>query len=412
MASTKKNILYLAISQGSNYLLPLLIYPVIIRAIGINAFGKVTFAIVIMQMFFLIIDFGFGYSATKHVALNYRNKVFLSHYFAKITAARFLFFTGTVVILFIGLLVPPLNEIRNLLFIAMIAVFFNIINPNWFLQGLGMMKIMAINSLISRGISIVLIYLSIKWINNIYYIIVVLVFPYIYYSFASFLFVLKKGYIVLYKPKIHEVLDVIKDSAYFFFSTLATSAYTMLTPIILGSISGTVSLGIFNSANLIKQGFAGLISPIIQAFYPKVNVVYKEEPSNARRLVYKLLLCIVFLFSLASLPFVLFSSEIASLLFGNKAGDILETLRLMSFLPLLIAINSIVGLLILVPEGENKKYFNVIISGGIVCLLSVYPLCFYYGASGAAISLIIAEIVVFLGMIKYLIKGSVWTKRK
>ncbi|HCL5258577.1 TPA: polysaccharide biosynthesis C-terminal domain-containing protein, partial [Salmonella enterica] len=69
--------------------------------------------------------------------------------------------------------------------------------------------------------------------------------------------------------------------------------------------------------------------------------------------------------------------------------------------------NSIVGLLILVPEGQNKKYFNVIISGGIVCLLSVYPLCFYYGASGAAISLIIAEIVVFFGMIKYLIKGSV-----
>ncbi|EEN5780012.1 oligosaccharide flippase family protein, partial [Salmonella enterica] len=61
MASTKKNILYLAISQGSNYLLPLLIYPVLIRTIGINEFGKVTFAIVIMQMFFLIIDFGFGY---------------------------------------------------------------------------------------------------------------------------------------------------------------------------------------------------------------------------------------------------------------------------------------------------------------------------------------------------------------
>ncbi|AXC65818.1 hypothetical protein DOE63_09680 [Salmonella enterica subsp. diarizonae serovar 59:z10:-] len=196
------------------------------------------------------------------------------------------------------------------------------------------------------------------------------------------MFVLKKGYVVLYKPKIHEVFDVIKDSAYFFFSTLATSAYTMLTPIILGSVSGTAALGIFNSANLIKQGFAGLISPIIQAFYPRVNVAYREEQSNARRLVYKLLLSVVFSFSLVSLPFILFSSELALLLFGNKAGDILETLRLMSFLPLLIAINSIVGLLILVPEGQNKKYFNVIISGGIVCLLSVYPLCFYYGASG------------------------------
>ncbi|AXC65819.1 hypothetical protein DOE63_09685 [Salmonella enterica subsp. diarizonae serovar 59:z10:-] len=192
MASTKKNILYLAISQGSNYLLPLLIYPVLIRTIGINEFGKVTFAIVIMQMFFLIIDFGFGYSATKYVALNYNDKDFLSHYFVKVTAARLLFFIGTLIILFIGLLVPSLNEIRTLLFISMIAVFFNIINPNWFLQGLGMMKIMAINSLLSRGISIALIYLSIKWINNIYYIIAVLVFPYVYYSLASFFVCAKK----------------------------------------------------------------------------------------------------------------------------------------------------------------------------------------------------------------------------
>lgn len=412
MASTRRNVLYLAISQGSNYLLPLLIYPVLIRAIGIDEFGKVTFAIVIMQLFFLLIDFGFGYSATKHVALNSGDKNFLTCYFAKVTGARLLFFVGTIVLLFIGLLIPSLYEIRSLLFIAMIAVFFNIINPNWFLQGLGMMKIMAINSLISRGLGIAFIYLSIRWMNDIHFITAVLIFPYVYYSVASFLFLLKRGYISYYKPKIYEIIEVIKDSAYFFFSTLATSAYTMLTPIILGSVSGTVALGVFNSANLVKQGFAGLVSPIIQALYPRVNIAYKEDKLNARKLVFKILRPIAFLFFTVSLPFVLFSSEFASILFGKKGLDIIETLRLMSFLPLLIAINSIVGLLILVPEGENKKYFNVIVSGGIACLFSIYPLCHYYGANGAAVSLIIAEVIVFFGMMSYLIKEKMWTKTK
>lgn len=103
---------------------------------------------------------------------------------------------------------------------------------------------------------------------------------------------------------------------------------------------------------------------------------------------------------------MLYSPFIASMLFGNYSEDIVETLQLMSFLPILIAINSIIGLLILVPEGENKKYFKVIISGGCCCLLFIYPLCYSYGAVGAAMSLIIAELVVLLGMMSYLMKTN------
>lgn len=259
MKNTKKNIIYLAVSQGTNYLLPLLIYPVLIKTVGVSDFGKVSLAIVVMQLSFLVIEFGFGYSATRIVALNENRHQFLTKYLFDIILARLMLFLLSTIMLLFSFYIDAIYEIKELVLIVIAAGFFNIINPNWFLLGLGMLKVMAVNSILSRGISILAAYLLIDKQSSLIFITLILIFPYVFYSMASVFFLFKKGYVVCYKPKLCEIIDVMRDGAYFFFSTLATSAYTMLTPIILVTVSGTMALGVFNSANLVKQGVAGLV---------------------------------------------------------------------------------------------------------------------------------------------------------
>lgn len=407
MTSSRLNIIYVAISQGANYLLPILAYPMLIHTIGIERFGKVSFALVIMQLSFLFIDFGFGYSATRIVALKESDFEFVKKIFMKVTIARTLLFCVSLIIILLLCLFQPFAEIKEIILITIIASLFNVINPNWLLQGLGMMRIMAINSLISRGATIFAVYIGIKSLDNLTVIMMILITPYILYSVLSVMHVQRKGYVLLYFPKLRDVVETIKDGAYFFFSTIATSAYTMLTPIILGTVSGTTALGVFNSANLVKQGVAGLIGPVIQAYYPRVNVKYQASRYTARRFVYNLLWIASVVCVAISLPFILYPSFFSGVIFGSDNHSLAGVLRLMLFLPILSVVNSMIGLLILVPEGKNKIFFKIILCGSVCCLISIYPMCHSYGAVGAVLSLIFAELVVLVGMSIYLLKNRV-----
>lgn len=382
-----------------------MIYPLLIRILGVESFGKVSLSIVIMQMLFLIVEYGFGYSATRLVAINRGDKEYISKSLAKIIVARLWLFIPVMLIVMCFLLIPSLYDIRNLLYISLIAVFFNIFNPNWLLQGLEMMKLMAINSLVSRGIAISFIYgyVFILNRNDIIEIAFILILPYVIYSISAMGWLVADKLVCVYIPTRKDVIGVLKDGAYFFFSTLATSTYTMLTPIILGIVAGNTAVGIFNSANMVKQALAGLIAPIIQAFYPKINILNQSDPRRARQQSISLLKWLVSFFVVISIPIVLYPDVFAEIIFGNKGAEIKDALRLMTLLPVLIVFNSIVGLLILVPQGKNNIYFRIICSGGIGCLLLIYPLSKYFDVIGAIWSLFAAEIIVALGMSLYLI---------
>lgn len=51
-----------------------------------------------------------------------------------------------------------------------------------------------------------------------------------------------------------------------------------------------------------------------------------------------------------------------------------------------------------------KTVFQIYFPRTITCLSIVYPACKYYGATGAIVSLIVAEIFVGMGMLKQFIK--------
>ena len=379
MSKTKLNVLYLAISQGANYLLPLLIFPYLVRVIGVSNFGDLSFSLITIQVLLMVVEYGFGYSGTREIALN-NDKKYHSEFFCGVVLARFILMLIAAIILIILCFFYVFNDVKSLLCVGFLSVIAGVFNPNWFLQGKEMMSVMAVLSLFSRGIAVVAVYLIIKPATPMY---------------ISAL---------LCRPPIKKIQVILKNGFHFFCSTLATSAYTMLTPLVLGGVSGKFDVGIFNSANMIKQGLAGLASPLVQAFYPRINILQRENPYIANlksRMILKYLL--VFYMALA-IPFLLFANQLSLLIFGMKGEVIAGAMQLMTLLPIFIGFNTVVGLLVLVPNGMQKQYFKSIFLGTITCLSIVYPACKYYGATGAIVSLIVAEIFVGMGMLKQFIK--------
>jgi PST family polysaccharide transporter len=56
----------LSILQVANYLIPLLVLPVISRVLGASLFGSVGYAQNIISYLTLLVNFGFEYSATRN----------------------------------------------------------------------------------------------------------------------------------------------------------------------------------------------------------------------------------------------------------------------------------------------------------------------------------------------------------
>ena len=59
----------LSVLQIANYLIPLLVLPVVSRVLGATLFGSVGYAQNIVTYLTLLVNFGFEYSATRQIAL-------------------------------------------------------------------------------------------------------------------------------------------------------------------------------------------------------------------------------------------------------------------------------------------------------------------------------------------------------
>ena len=88
--SVYKNFVFLAALQATNFLLPLVTLPYLLRVIGTEKFGVVTYIQAFMLFFYVITDYGFNVSATRSVALHKQDKEYLSNLFSEVTVAKLL----------------------------------------------------------------------------------------------------------------------------------------------------------------------------------------------------------------------------------------------------------------------------------------------------------------------------------
>ena len=99
-----KNMTALGVLQIANYLIPLLVLPVVSRVLGATLFGSVGYAQNIVSYLTLLVNFGFEYSATRQVALAGDDKEKKRQLFWAVITAK----AGLLVLSFVILALLPL----------------------------------------------------------------------------------------------------------------------------------------------------------------------------------------------------------------------------------------------------------------------------------------------------------------
>ncbi|VFS52827.1 oligosaccharide flippase family protein [Budvicia aquatica] len=134
--SLNRNIFYLALVQGSSFILPLLTFPYLVRILGPEYFGILGFCQASMQYLVLLTDYGFNWTATQQVA-KYREdrgeltNIFWSVIFSKLLLAVLAFILLLVVCFF----VTKYQQLWMVLLAFSPMVLGNVIYPIWFFSG-------------------------------------------------------------------------------------------------------------------------------------------------------------------------------------------------------------------------------------------------------------------------------------
>lgn len=395
-----KNGLWLTILQVINTIIPMVTIPYITRVLGTDEYGVFSIALNWILYLQVFVEFGFGLSGARKVALiEEKGNEKLNSLYNNIISSRMVLFVISFIILNIISLVSRFSLKTYLcmliLFVMIIGTTFQL---TWLFQGKQDMKFITIINVISRAISVALIFLLVKTQDDIY----LYCFLYSITMFLSSIIsiiVARKKYRLKFKfSKLSDIKSEISEAKYLFASAAMTKIFSGFGTTVLGIFFTTSITGIFSAIYKIPYILTMFFSPISQALYPYNSSKFKMSYSEGIQSVKRVCAPVFILFGILSLLIIIFKDIIVSVLFGTE-----YSIYSMIVIPLVIQfifamINNFIGIQILVASGNTKKYSKAFGIGCVAIVTSNLILGKLWGIYGVSIASALGEIILTLSL--------------
>lgn len=404
-----KNILSLFSIQTINYFLPLLFIPYLVKTLGMENFGVYTLVLAGIQYLIIITDYGFNYTITREISINRDNKDKINILFSStILCKSILAMISITIIILFNLLSPHSEIIKEALYFGILLIIGNVFFPIWLFQGYEKMGFLAISNFIARVICVPLIFIFVNNKNDIYLAIFIQGVTSILASVISMLIVYKYKLVSIKRCNFLDIKNNLKSGWDIFVSTSFVSLYINSIPIILGSTSGNESVGIYAAADKIRQAIQGLIGPVSQALYPRLSNLMIKSQKDAISLIRKVIIFFVLPLFLICLFIFIASSDLVRILYDNASYDCVIVLKILIFIPPIIALGNVIGVQLMLPLGLFKEFSRTYIISGIIGFPLLYFLSLEYSYIGVAISSITIETVVLIIFTYFLLKKIIF----
>lgn len=402
-----QNILSLYALQFANYVLPLITIPYLVRVLGPEKFGAVAFGQSLVMYLVLLVEYGFNWSATRTVAVQQGNLSRVGRTASAVLSAKLLL-CGLSLLLLTGLIlcVPRLREMSVLLYILFGVVLGHALFPQWLFQGLErMVEISAIN-MGMRVLATVGVFAAIHTPEDYLIYAGLLGFQWIGAGVFGLAWANRRLSVPLNLPSREEVIRAFQDGWTIFLSTAAISLYTTGNSFILGVLTNNISVGYYAAAEKIAKAALGLVSPISQGFYPRVANKASLSKTEGLRWARMALFSMGGLGLAISVGLFVGAPWIVDLLLGTQYEPSVIPLRILSFLPFLIAISNVLGVQTMLPFHLDKPFTTILIVAGIINFSLALLLAPIWQASGMAVAVAFTELYVTATMWFYLmVKG-------
>jgi O-antigen/teichoic acid export membrane protein len=403
-----KNMLMLASIQGANYIFPLITLPYLVRVLGPADYGRIGFSAAFVQYFVLLTDFGFNLSATRSIATNRSDPAAVNRIFWSVMSSKTIFcVVGALLLLGMTAVVPKLGAERPMLFASYLTVLGSVLFPIWLFQGLERMGLITFSSLAARLAMLPLIFIFVRSPHDAVICAAIQSGTSVVAGLVSLWVVAYQRLIAWARPTRVDIVEAVRESWPLFLSIAAISLYTNSNVVILGFLASKQAVGQFVAVDKIRQVVQALINPMSQTFYPRICSLITDEPQRAYRLIHRALLSQGGLTLAISLGLLVFAGPIVRLGLGPKFIGAVDTLRLLAFLPFAIGVSNVFGIQTMLPLGMRRPFRNIVIGSGVLNLILLVPLVYWFADRGAAASVLVTEYAVTIAMALLIVRHRI-----
>jgi len=391
-----ENFTSLSTLQGLNYLLPLVILPYLIRTIGPEKFGLISFAQALIQYFMIFTDYGFSLTATKKISLC-KDQAQASTIFSTVMTVKFILaFSSYLLLLLLINAVPKFRHDWLLYVFSFGAVIGNTLFPVWLFQGTEKMKFITIINIIGGIIYTASLfifirgpedYLLVPLLNSLFFIITGLLGLYIAFKEFDLEFVFQSY---------SEIRAELKTGWEVFISVVAINTYTATRIFAVGILTNNTITGFYSIAEKITgviQSFP--LASLSQAIYPRISRIFARSKQRALRLMHRVQHSTTLAYLLAIPVLFLVSPWIIKITCGKNYPAAVFSLRLLLISIFFISANAFKVQFLLVC-GRPDIYSRIHVLAALLGLPLIFIFTYYFSYLGAAAATITIEAVIFI----------------
>lgn len=404
------NIAALASVRVVGYLIPIITMPYVARVLGVERWGELALAQVILGYFGLLTDWGFTLSATRKVASLKSDRYLLSKVFLSTWAAQWVL-AALSILLLLGLIasVPYFAGNAAYYFYGLGTILGGVLFPIWFFNGLEQMKQAAFIQISARLTAVPLIFLLVRRPEDAPLMVAISAGGGFVAGALTIYWIIRKLNMVWALPTFHQVLSELKEGGTIFLSTISISIYTSVTPAVLGMMVGPVAVGYFALADKVRQFIQSALGPVLQAMFPRMSYLFASDHGQARALLKRSAAIIISISALASFALWLLAEYIILLLAGEQFEKAIIVLKWLAPLPFVISLSNIFGIQIMLPNHLTQAFNRILGGAAVLSLCMIIPLIHWRAAEGAAINTFVTEAFVTITMAFYLWKINFFT---
>ena len=389
------NFIYQAAYQLMLVVMPFITVPYVTRILNVDGLGRFSYVASVASYFILIMKLGLDSFGQREVARIRSNKQKLNEFFSNLLWFHLILGLLVIVCFFMYayFLADPENKV--LFYIRILSLVGVLIDINWLYYGLEQFKVTVTWSTVVKFTTVAAVFIFVKEEKDINTYAFIMCISTCLSEVPLWIGLRRRVEIV--KPVFKEMLRYLKPMLILFIPTIAVSFYKQMDKVMLGAFSMYTDVAVYEYAERIINAPIGIISALGIVMQPKMSNLYAEGDTNKAESTIELSMSFIMWMSFAfTFGIISVSKEFVLLLLGDQFRGTTAVLMLLSVTMPFISWANVLRTQFILPRQKDKEFVISILSGAAVNLV-LNKLCIpRWGAIGAAIGTIGAEVTVCL----------------
>lgn len=401
--SLTKNYIYNLMYQVLVLILPLITAPYISRVLGAENIGIYSYTIAITTYFITFGSLGVALYGQREIAFNQNNKDKYTKVFWEVFLLRLITLSISMIIYYF-VFVCGNNSYQIYYKVLLLEIIGGILDISWFFMGLEEFKKTVMRNMVVKIISVISIFLFVDSREDLLIYFLIYVLSILIGNFSLWLYLPK--FLANIKFKELNLFKHLKPTMALFIPQIAIQVYTLLDKTMIGSIIvDKHEVGYYDQGQKIIKLLLSMLTSLGLVMLPRIASNYSQGNKEKIKQYMSKSFNMVFLIAFPMIFGILsVSDSFVPVFFGKGYDRVILLMNVISPIILFIGFSNVTGTQYLLPTKRQREFTISVVSGALINFTMNMLLIPKYGALGASIGTVIAELTVTLVQVYFVRK--------